>query len=133
MKLLLTTVDSLESGQVISALGKVLLRVKLLGRNCLLTHRVAFNEGLLPCEKLLELLLPPFLKLARVMNSNAMPGSSQIELLAKGIYRIWKEEVAYTFSDQASQAGDLMPAKRDEILAGALVAKFPEVCTLHLL
>lgn len=96
-------------------------------------HGMAFDQGLIPCQRLVEIFLTPFLKLAR----------KAIQLQGTSAQGLLDEYIACCFEYAAKIiTGDLVldrqgvgkfqpvlqPHKRTELVKGLLKAKFPEVC-----
>lgn len=103
-------------------------------------HGEAFEQGLIPCARLIEVLAPPFLKLARKVSqeqstqeqptSSSQPLGNAVILLGswtRALSKIMLEDL-----DSVVNAGEripqvLCPTKRQELIKALVAAKFPEV------
>lgn len=99
-------------------------------------HGEAFQRGLISCERLVEVLVPPFLKLAGKANleqqSREQPADGQPTGTADKYMFRWSAELHEIVSGNTSQGifqiqQVLSPKKRKELVKAVLAAKFPEV------
>lgn len=101
----------------------------------LVTCHRAFNRGLVPCQRLLDVLVLPYLKLAKHINQlskedDEMHRSRQ--MLSAALYDNWARSLICFVGSQANpmiptQGHVLHPAKFRELLAEMLKAQIPEV------
>lgn len=97
-------------------------------------HGLAFDRGLIPCKKLVNLTVPIFLKLARKSNLEIPPGIPFADRQVVAMNNIgddmllrWKDSFQETILGKPDQEKILRPKKRQELVKGLLAANFPEV------
>lgn len=103
-------------------------------------HGDAFERGLISCERLFEVLVPPFLKLLNKVSAKEDPPADSLVLKAcNNLFTIWHKALAYTLAGDYDQdsSGDwkyvqiLGPRKRAQFVRTLMAAKFPEVRTVR--
>lgn len=96
----------------------------------------AFDLELISCQRMVDILIPPFIKLAQTLVSASrqeMPKDHFWFTLLSNLVEYWSNLVIWTltnlqYSDKEEAAQPVIrPKKRDELLNALLEAKFPEV------
>lgn len=109
----------------------------------LLTHNaIAFNKGLIPCERLVEVAVPPFLKLARKASQESdsqMPDAFKFKRLRDHLFiglgmslNVMLEVLPGSSKGSQGTAPPLLCLrKRADFIKALVKHKFPEVGSSH--
>lgn len=138
MDALLQVVDSFATSEDSESLSRDVLSAC---SQMLHAHGDAFEKGLIPCARLVEVLAPPFLKLSRKANrvlssqehptpSNQSTKNADLKLFLS--YWDFKlHDILVGDSDTSRQEGKIQQVlslkKRQELEKSLVAAKFPEV------
>lgn len=97
-------------------------------------HGEAFDWGLITCSRLLEVLVHPFLKLARKVNQEQQAqedSAGDSQTIPVRFLRLWTALLHNLLAGKLAQEGKiqplLRPKKRQELIKALLADKFPEV------
>lgn len=100
----------------------------------LTAHHGAFDKGVIPCERLVEVLVPPFLKLVRAVSYEPSAADRYLHDTCSNLLHEWNKGIsnALVGSFRDSPGGrqysqNLSPRKRAEFVKALMAAKFPEV------
>lgn len=129
--------DAVVSGQ------ETRLPSELIGTNkgpqALVAYSKAFNQGLISVGRLMEVVVFPFLKLAKAMDKEARsPATSESAMggqeVTKALYGVWNPIIKDIVDFKGEENGPplLRPAKRTVLLRAMFDAKVPEVRQLLL-
>lgn len=126
---LIRTVDALASG-VVSYTAELLAAFSRVAEHSCGVYQQAFNNGQIPSGRLLELVLFPFLKLARILNNfKSSKANDQKETIllkiAMPFFSFWTAELHTALGFDGPPA--LQPSKRTELVSAIFAAKIPAV------
>lgn len=103
-------------------------------RHALSAHGAAFDRGFISCSRMVEVLVPPFLKLLKKFSQGQMSCKSQEETCDKLLNR-WHGELANSLTGVFKRGNQgaweltrvMQPKKRKELVKALVAARLPEV------